>query len=158
MQLYLVGIQLYEYATLTYYLGSKSLDVIVGSQFLLELGQNVQSQYLLVAVCLLVMTCLYDFRELDIEGVGDVVNADVGSQSAEVDKLFWQDAVSQLTCDNRHFNLVASQLLLKLRHGLILAHFDDGTLHILQALVHLALSCYQTFCFVDSLIDFHAEG
>ena len=158
MQLYLVGIQLYEYATLTYYLGSKSLDVIVGSQFLLELGQNVQSQYLLVAVCLLVMTCLYDFRELDIEGVGDVVNADVGSQSAEVDKLFWQDAVSQLTCDNRHFNLVASQLLLKLRHGLILAHFDDGTLHILQTLVHLALSCYQTFCFVDSLIDFHAEG
>ena len=61
MQLNLVIVQLQEGSALGYNVVCKLLDVIVGSQLLLQLGKDIQAQYLIVAVGLLVVLGLYYF-------------------------------------------------------------------------------------------------
>ena len=88
VQLNLVIVQLQEGAALRYYIMSKLLDVVVSTKFLLQLGKDVETKHLVVAICLLVMLCLDNSREFNVECILDVIHADFIGKTAEVNEIF----------------------------------------------------------------------
>ena len=159
MQLYLVVVELEINTTLLHDLRSKGLDVVLCLEFLLELSKDIQTQYLVVALCFLAVLSLDNLREFHVKGISDIIDIKFCSQSTEVDEIaYGQDTLTQLSCDVRHLNFVHLNVDFKLCHSLLFAHLDDSALHIFQALVHLALSCYQALCLIDGIIDLLSES
>ena len=87
VHLNLVIVQFQEGTALGYDVMSELLDVVVSTEFLLQLGKDVETKHLVVAICLLVVLCLDNGREFHVERILDVVHADFIGKTAEVDKF-----------------------------------------------------------------------
>ena len=159
MELDLVVVELQIDSALLYNSVGEGTDFLFGLQFLLQLGDDVHAQHLLVTVGFLVVLGAHNLCKADVKGIADVVDADVGGKAAKVDEgRLWQDGLAQLCCDAWHFCLVEFQFHLKFLHDFFFAHLDDGSPHVFDALVHFPLSTDEGLSFGDGTVDDFRES